>query len=183
MVFMSEIATPVLLKCCLSFILIDLCTGISAQSAGNFPSPYQGEWQGVMFLYHHGELNDSIPVRFTIAKMKSDTVYRWAMEYLSPKPIIKDYRLVYSNDTPNVFNIDEQNGIVIPAYWYEPGLYSMFQVNDIWLTASYIFVDDKIHFEVTSGKEGAMKGDVRSYSIDYVQRAVLYRTKNQSSGN
>jgi hypothetical protein len=49
----------------------------------------------------------------------------------------------------------------------------LFKVNDIWLTATTQLLDDKLIFEVTSGKVSNEVKSITNYSFTNVQRVIM----------
>ncbi|MBI3135349.1 MAG: hypothetical protein HYZ14_11800 [Bacteroidetes bacterium] len=158
-------------------LLIVVSNGIYGQ---NFAQRCEGEWQGTMYIHQtYGDslLTDSVVVAFTVTPFGGEAGYWiWNMEYLSEKtPVTKAYTLIQKSDTQ--FLLDEGDGIVLPNYVAGSKMYSTFEVDGTWLTASYEFVNETLVFEVTSGhvSEPYSKGEVTGYTIDVVQRVVLIR--------
>ena len=54
-------------------------------------------------------------------------------------------------------------------------MYSLFKVNDIYLTSTTELINDTLVFEVTSGREVNEVKGVTNYSYSNVQRVVLYK--------
>lgn len=141
-----------------------------------FPERCLGVWEGIMHIYNYDELVDSVKIRFTAAKTDIDGTYTWKTEYLSPdRPMVKDYKLVVDDLSKGRYILDEGDGVMLIEYNVNNKLYSLFKVNDIYLTSSTELVNDQLIFEVTSGKEfNDIKG-ITNYSFTNVQRAVMHR--------
>ena len=142
-----------------------------------FPERCLGVWEGTMHIYNYNKLRDSVKVRFTAAKTDIVGVYIWKTEYLSPKtPVVKDYKLIIDDINEGRYILDEGNGIKLIEYNVNNKLYSLFKVNDIYLTSSTELLDEQLIFEVTSGKAFNEKQGITNHSFTNVQRVVLQKT-------
>lgn len=141
-----------------------------------FPEKCLGIWEGMMYIYKYNELRDSVKVKFTAAKTNTIGTYVWKTEYLSPtRPVVKDYKLIVDDLNQGRYLLDEGDGLKLIEYNVNDKMYSLFKVNDIYLTATRELVGDRLIFEVTSGKEIVETKGVVNYSFANVQRVVLYR--------
>ena len=131
-----------------------------------------------MYLYGKGQLNDSVAVLMTIAPTDTASVWIWRTEYLSEKyPMVKDYKLRLEDQEKGRYALDEGDGIVLYDYLFGNKLYSVFQTQDILLTSSYEWQEDRLIFEVTSGRElPDTSNGIRNYSVMNLQR-VVFRKK------
>lgn len=164
------------LLCILLFI-----TGITSSSMAQqlFPEKCLGTWEGMMHIYAHGEIKDSVEVKFTVARTDSAHAFTWKTEYLSEKfPMVKDYTLKVIDPQKRLYVTDEGDGIVLRDYGFGDKLYSIFETSDILLTATYELSADQLIFEVTSGKmEETVKG-INNYAVTHLQRVVYSRVKD-----
>lgn len=139
-----------------------------------FPEKCLGIWEGMMYIYNQGMLRDSVRVKFTAAKTETDGTYIWKTEYLSTtRPMVKDYKLVVDVLNKGRYFLDEGDGLKLMKYNFDNKLYSLFKVNDIYLTSSTELFDDRLVFEVTSGKEIDEVQGIKNYSFTNVQRVVM----------
>lgn len=143
-----------------------------------FPEKCIGRWSGLMYIYQHGQVRDSVPVRFTVKALTADS-WTWKTEYLSAKmPMTKDYVLRLKNRDKKIFITDEGGGLELTDYQAGDKLYSVFETGGFVLTASYELRTAHLIFEVTSGKkEEAKHPEVITYSTTAVQRVILTRDK------
>ena len=160
------------------FLVISfLFTGVLyAQSS--FVQKCLGTWQGTMYMYHDGKLRDSVNVKLIVANTTDTGVWVWKTEYLSEKfPMVKDYKLKVKDSAKNIYLTDEGDGLTLDNYVVGDKMYSLFETEKIFLTANYELRDDKLIFEVTSGKKlTATHPEVNNYSVADVQR-VVFRIK------
>ncbi|MCA0931366.1 hypothetical protein LCM02_02805 [Lutimonas saemankumensis] len=141
-----------------------------------FPEKCLGVWEGMMYIFSQGSLRDSVKVKFTAAKTDIKGNFVWKTEYLSPtRPMVKDYKLVVDDPVKGRYLLDEGDGVKLRLYNINNKLYSLFKVNDIYLTSSTELFDDRLVFEVTSGKEEGETQGVKNYSFSNVQRVELRR--------
>ena len=141
-----------------------------------FPEKCLGVWEGMMYIYSFNTLRDSVKVRFTAAETETSGTYTWKKEYLSPtRPMVKDYKLVIDDLGKGRYILDEGDGVKLVEYNVGNKLYSLFQVDGIYLTSSTELVGDKLIFEVTSGREDNEIKGIKNYSYTNVQRVVLQR--------
>lgn len=143
-----------------------------------FPEKCIGRWAGMMYIYQHGHVRDSVPVRFTVKALTAES-WTWKTEYLSTKmPMTKDYVLRLKDRDKKIFITDEGGGLELTNYQTGEKLYSVFETGGILLTASYELQEPLLVFEVTSGrKEEAKHPEVGTFSTTSVQRVVLTRDR------
>jgi len=160
------------------FFLCFLCSGI-LKAQNNFVQKCLGTWEGTMYIYHDSKLRDSVPVNLLVANTSDTSVWVWRTEYLSEKfPMVKDYKLKVKDRAKNIYLTDEGDGLTLDNYLVADKMYSLFENGQIFLTASYELRDDKLVFEVTSGKKlTATHPEVNNYSISDVQRVVFTKMK------
>jgi len=137
-----------------------------------------GNWSGMMYMYNYGKLIDSVLVSFFAKPVIADSCYRWRMEYHSAKtPMVKDYVLRVRDAAKGLYVTDEGDGIELTSYLIGAKIYSVFEVQNTMLTASYEMKGNELVFEVSSGKkEPPTGGGVTTYSVKNLQRVVLKRT-------
>lgn len=141
-----------------------------------FPEKCIGVWEGTMLMYNQGVLRDSVKIRFTAARTEVEDTFIWKTEYLSKTtPIKKDYKLIVDNEINNRFILDEGEGIELIEYNVNNKLQSLFKVGESYLTSTTELVDDKLIFEVTSGKMVNEVKGIKNFAFDHVQRAEMYR--------
>ena len=91
--------------------------------------------------------------------------------------MVKDYKLVTDNLNEGRYILDEGEGVKLVEYVVNNKMYSLFKVDDIYLTSSTELVNKQLIIEVTSGKELKEIQGVKSYSFANVQRMVLTRSE------
>ncbi len=171
----SKIMVKKSLYIILSWLLVH-STGVFAQSI-IFPDKVIGTWKGMMYMYKHGTIKDSVLVRLTIAKHTDANAWSWKTEYLSAqRPAVKDYVLRLKDATKNQYVTDEGGGVELTDYLVGNKLYSVFETGGFLLTSSYELIGERLIFEVTSGKkENSTHPEIATYSTDNLQRVVFKR--------
>lgn len=161
-------------------ILINLLFFKSFLFGQTFPQKCEGQWQGMMYIWSHNKLVDSVQVNFTVEPISDKNgAWIWKTEYISEKmPMTKNYLLIEKDVAKGIYILDEGDGVILQNYVYGNKLYCLFQVDKIWLTSSYELVGDNLVFEVTSGHKlkNTSKG-VKNYSFEILQRVVLTKLK------
>lgn len=151
---------------------------IFSSISNNFPERCLGVWEGTMKMYSYDKLRDSVKVRFTAARTDVDGTYIWKTEYLSKTtPMVKDYKLLVDDLDKGKYILSEGNGIELVEYCVDNKLYSLFKVQDIWLTSTTELIDKKLIFEVTSGRELNQVNGIKNYSFTNLQRVVMQQIK------
>lgn len=157
------------------FVILITTSSFSVHAQDKFPDKCLGQWTGKMYMYNQGLLRDSVDVILTIKAIDA-TTWVWKTEYLSKKlPMVKDYKLRFVEN--NVFITDEGDGIELLNYQFENKLYSTFETHGIYLTANYELINDKLKFEVTSGKKKNDTNSVVNYSTDNIQSIIFSKIK------
>jgi len=149
---------------------------VHAQSP-DFPNKWVGTWKGKMYIYGHGQLRDSVQVEMHIRPLMEPNRWQWKTTYLSTQnPITKDYILKVVEATKGHFQVDEGDGIVLDAFLFGGKLFHLFEVKGLYLTATYEMRENRLLFEITSGKRlNTTGGDVTNYSVQNLQRSMLQR--------
>jgi hypothetical protein len=152
---------------------------ISVSAQDYFPDRCMGEWQGKMIIYINGIAVDTIDVSMSVERLPDTTGWTWKTVYVSPgRTISKDYKLYLAEGTKNNFILDENNGILLYAFAANDNLYSNFEVQGNLLTSVYRLENDKLKFEITSGKSlGKTGDDIENYSVSNVQISTLKRVE------
>lgn len=158
-------------------LLIAAGLSFSVRAQHDYIKKCEGVWKGKMKMYAGNHLLDSVEVRLTIAPQSTPETWTWRTEYLSPaRTMVKDYVLRVKDRTKNIYITDEGEGVLLTTYLNGTKLYNVFETAGIMLTATYECTGTTVVFEVTSGKpEPASHPEIKNYSVDHLQRAVLKR--------
>ena len=146
-------------------------------NAQSFPDKCAGKWIGMMYIYKHGVIRDSVKVVLTVSKIKDVPAWNWKTEYLSSKlPMTKDYILRLKDSTKQWYITDEGGGVELHDYVFGNKLYTIFETEGVMLTSSYELINDKLVFEVTSGKKiFATNNGITNYTVENLQRVEFSR--------
>jgi hypothetical protein len=146
-------------------------------SNAQLPKEWLGIWKGMMYMYNSGTLRDSVMVMFTVKPSAQEGSYTWRTDYHSAKtPVTKDYTLRVRDAAKGLYVTDEGDGIELTSYLVGNKIYSLFEVQNTMLSASYELRGDDLVFEVTSGKKEPLTGGgVTTFSVKNLQRIVFKR--------
>ncbi|CAL2087129.1 hypothetical protein [Tenacibaculum sp. 190524A02b] len=149
-----------------------------AQSNTKFPEDFLGIYKGDLQI-HSSKGKQTITMEFHLLETATEGKYEYKLVY-SGNP--RNYTLVVKDKEKGLFEVDENNGIVLPVKFVENSLYSFFEVGGSMLTTRLSFKDKLIDFEIlfsaTKNKTTTGKGTkeipfVYGYPISVVQRAEL----------
>ena len=157
--------------------LVVLMTVAGTTFAEELPKAWHGTWSGTLVITPPSNKITEIPISLKIEPIKDSENVTWAITYHEKdKDLVKDYTLKPKAKKPGVFDIDENNGIVLPARLVQGVLLSVFEVEGNLLTARYELTDGAINFEVTSASKQEKKtgnDTVQGYIVTVVQSATL----------
>ncbi|WP_196894079.1 hypothetical protein [Aureivirga marina] len=161
------------------FLILALISIQFTNAQSSFVEKCIGTWEGTMIAMKDGKETYSVPVVLTIEKTEQSDTWTWKTEFISKThPVTKDYKLILKDETRNLYVFDENNGIELNSYLFGEKLYSVFETSGLLLTSSYELVNDKLIFEVTSGKKlESINADVSNFSVDYVQKVIFEKSK------
>lgn len=162
----------------IALLILISFTFYSVNFAQSFPEKCEGVWKGKMQIYNQSKNISSVDIRMTISKIDSLS-WTWKTEYISASlPVTKDYVLRIKNLEKGEFLIDEGNGIILNEQLIGNKMISVFDIKGLLLTSSYELIDNKLIFEVISGRKAQSNGaNIESYQMKNLQRVVLTKTK------
>lgn len=152
----------------------------SQESIKQFPKDYLGRYTGEL-KYETSKGIAKIPMEFILRE--TDSVNRfdyWLIYNNQPRK----YTLITKNSEKGIFEIDENNGIVLPARFFEDTLYSWFEVGKNKVSSRLAFDDRKLYFEIlfsnlqNKTKTGGISDQIPNvfgFPISTVQRATLIK--------
>ncbi|MGG8497716.1 hypothetical protein ACQY1Q_15000 [Tenacibaculum sp. TC6] len=154
---------------------------IRAQNSQRFPQDFLGVYKGTLVI-NSAKGTQTIPMEFHLTPTDSSTtVFTYQLVY-NGQP--RNYTLIEKDKTKGLYEIDENNGIVLPANYVANTLYSFFEVQGNLLTTRLSFTNNSLDFEIlftavknktTTGKGTKEIPFVYGYPISVVQRAVLVK--------
>ena len=110
----------------------------NAQS--NFPYSWLGTYEGNMYIEDLSGIKDTVAIQFDLlpVKLKNHWIYR--MTYNSKKwgKSLKDYELFWDDSliSPNVFLLNEKDGIYLQEFFLNGKFYSHFEVDGNHFTST-----------------------------------------------
>ena len=111
----------------------------------SFPQSWYGTWKGeIVVLPYEGEIQ-RLPMKLMVGP-KDDGVWKFAIQYGSQPT--RNYELVAVKPKQGRYQIDEKNSIVLPAWYTDGELVSLFSLSGQLLTTHYQRVGDEIRFSV-----------------------------------
>ncbi|CAM1343923.1 hypothetical protein [Tenacibaculum amylolyticum] len=165
-------------------IFISLCFLISGvifsqNNTQQFPNDFLGIYLGELQITT-SKGAQKIPMEFHLLKTDSIHKYEYKLVYdESPR----NYTLVVIDKEKGIFEIDENNGIALPAYTNDNVLYSFFEVQGNFLSTRLDFnKKDELTFEILFSKldkktqTGGTSKEipiVYGYPITVFQKAIL----------
>ena len=153
---------------------------LASSSYSQLDSGWFGDWKGMMHIYKLSRVIDSVSVTMTIRPSGKIGSYVWRTEYHSKeRPMVKDYTLRTVDASKGQYITDEGEGVELRSYLIGSKMYSVFEVQNTMLTATYELLDNQLTFEVTAGKKDTTSGGgVTNYSVNTLQQVVLRRMES-----
>ena len=154
----------------------------------DFPKDWKGKWAGELKIFTGEGLKQTLPMELHILPLDSSENWSWTIFYGEDKVAGKrDYILQPKDVEKGIWQVDEQNSILLDAYLFDGKLFERFEVMGNLLTTTTELQGDKLVWEIISGSltKTTSTGDtvdgtdtipeVKSYPINVMQRAVLRR--------
>ena len=148
----------------------------------SFPENAVGIYKGSLHI-NSPRGTQKIPMEFHMKKTDSLHKFTYVLLYNgSPR----NYTLVVKDKEKGLYEVDENNGIVLPAKFANNTLYSFFEVQGNLLSSRMHFTNDGLDFEIlfTATKNKTTTGGVSKdipkvfgYPISVVQKAILKKEK------
>lgn len=145
----------------------------------NFPQDYIGIYTGNLnIITSNGE--QSIPMEFHLISTNDPMDYEYKIFYGKERDE-RAYNLKRTHN-PNLFLVDENNGIILETAYANKTLFSTYEVMGNLLNCTEVFHDDRMEFMITMSRvqDTSQTGSVESafvtnYPISVMQKAVLYK--------
>lgn len=155
--------------------------------AQDFPENWQGHWKGSMQLsYANGktmEVNNELIIIDITTEQDTLKRYQWTVIYGdSSRRQERTYELITLDAQKGLYQIDEKNSIVLPCFYTDNTLMSLFEVMGNYIMSTYRKQGDYIYFEniSASGNKKRVTGageedipEVTTYPLSNFQRAKL----------
>ncbi|KQC33828.1 hypothetical protein AAU57_11175 [Nonlabens sp. YIK11] len=144
-----------------------------------FPEDFLGVYKGTLKITSsNGE--QQIPMEFHLSATDSTDNFKYSI-YYGEERSPRNYNLKRTHN-PNLFLVDENNGIILESAYANQTLYSTYEVADNLLNSTEIFYDDRMEFMIALSRiqDTSMTGNeesaiVKNYPLSVMQRATLYK--------
>ena len=114
------------------FLLFFLLAAGQLSAQSNFPVSWLGSYEGDMYLEYLDGIKDTVPVTFDLLETAEKNRWTYRMTYNSTKwgTMVKDYEIFWNDSlkSPNLFLLDEKDGILIQEVFMNKRFYSHFEV-------------------------------------------------------
>lgn len=175
-----------LIAVCIIFIALCGCSTSKNTSHRpndpSFPKSHIGVWAGDLDIYNNDSLSQSLTMTLTIFPDSLDH-YQWHIKY--DTQATRAYQLKVVNLNRGIFQIDENNGIILPALLNNQQLNSYFTVSNSTLLINTDFSQkDVITYTVFiygkepgsfTGQENKQVDSIATYPFLGYQKATLFR--------
>ncbi len=162
-----------------SFFLVSLSL-FSQQKEISFPESAVGIYKGTLEITS-ARGKQSIPMEFHLKATKDNKKFDYVLVYNNSP---RNYTLVVKNKEKGIYDIDENNGIILPSKFANNTLFSFFEVQGNFLSTRLAFSTKKLEFEIlfTATKNKVKTGgvsekipEVFGYPITTIQKATLVK--------
>jgi len=176
---------------CLSVLYL-LCTvSISAQNSNtlilnDFPASWQGDWAGELQIFTSEGLKQSLPMQLLIQPIENSTDYSFSIIYgVDVEAGLRSYVLKTIDASKGLFAIDEQNSIMIDAYFLGETLVQRFEVMGNLLETIIEKRGDTLEWKIFSGSikpsnttgdtvyEGDTIPPVKTFPMKVLQKCIM----------
>ena len=169
-----------IISCCLFIVSLSY----SQETVKNFPEDFLGIYKGELDITTERG-NQKIPMELHLLKTDSIHKFHYKLVY-NNQP--RNYTLIAKNKEKGLFEIDENNGIILPTHFNQNVLYSFFEVQGNFLSTRIDFsASNTLLFEIlfsrlknktTTGGVSKDIPEVFGYPITVFQKAKLTLTSN-----
>ena len=150
-----------------------------------FPKEYVGTYAGNLNVADASGVLQNVPMELTIAPTEDPKKYSYTLAYvISKKRDERKYTLIIVDQAKGMFDLDENNGVLLRANYMRQTLFSTFEVNNRILNSSVEFKNDgTVYFTiiVTEKSEprttGTKKIPVISYNSIVIQKGALRKVE------
>ena len=129
-------------------VLITISNTYAQEPNLSFPDDFLGIYKGELHITSLKGFQE-IPMEFHLLKTDIKGKYHYKIVYNNAP---RNYYLIIKDKEKGVFEIDEANGIVLPAHFNDNVLYSFFEVQGNFLTTRLDFGARDLLFEILFSK-------------------------------
>lgn len=159
-------------------IFLSSILAISQKKKETFPNSFLGKYSGTLEIFSK-KGTQKIPMEFHLTKAEKDSTYNYTIVYnKSPR----NYFLKIVDVEKGIYQIDENNGIILPASFHKNVLHSIFEVQGNFLSTRLAFNLNQVEFEILfsrlesktiTGGTSKEIPKVFGYPINVFQKATL----------
>ncbi|PTX59287.1 hypothetical protein C8N46_110124 [Kordia periserrulae] len=150
-----------------------------------FPKEYVGIYAGNLNISDASGVIQNVPMELEIKPTEDPKKYDYTLSYIvSKKRDERKYTLVVVDPEKGIYDLDENNGIVLRANYMRQTLFSTFELNNRILNSRVEFNNDgRVFFSITvtekaeARKTGTEKLPVISYNTTVIQKAALRKVE------
>ena len=103
----------------------------------DFPQDWKGKWAGELKIFSNEGLKQSLPMELHILPSDTSDTWSWTIFYGEDKEAGKrDYLLRPVEPEKGIWQVDEQNSILLDAYLFDGKLFERFDVGGSLLTST-----------------------------------------------
>lgn len=153
------------------------------KASAKFPEDWLGTYEGTLEL-HNAKAGKTSELPMTVTISETDTANRWrwySKALYQGKEIIKDYALVLPDTSkPTLFQMDENNGIMLDRVLLDGAFYDYFEVGNLGLYGITRKEGDDIHFEISSfplSSESISTYQGAEFNVDTVKSFKVFNTQ------
>ncbi len=150
-----------------------------------FPKEYVGTYAGNLNVSDASGVLQNVPMELTIKPTEDPKKYDYILSYIvSKQKDERKYTLVVVDPEKGIYDLDENNGIVLRANYMRQTLFSTFEINNKILNSRVEFRNDgRVFFSITvtekanARKTGDKNTSVVSYHTTVIQKAALRKVE------
>jgi hypothetical protein len=148
-----------------------------------FPKEYVGTYAGNLNISDYSGSIQNVPMELIIKPTEDPKKYDYTLAYIvDNKRQEQKYTLIVVDPEKGLFDLDENNGVVLRANYMRQTLFSTFELNNKILNSRVEFNNDgRVFFSITvtekvnPRKTGNEKLAVVSYNTVIIQKGALRR--------
>ncbi|MFK7749903.1 MAG: hypothetical protein AB8B65_16035 [Kordia sp.] len=150
-----------------------------------FPKEYVGTYAGNLSIADAAGVKQNVPMELSIQPTEDPKKFAYTLSYIvAKKKDERKYTLVVVDPEKGLYDLDENNGIVLRANYMRQTLFSTFELNNRILHSRVEFNNDgRVFFSITVTEKGKPRktGDeklvVTSYHTTIIQKATLRKVE------
>ncbi|AXG68420.1 hypothetical protein KORDIASMS9_00635 [Kordia sp. SMS9] len=150
-----------------------------------FPKEYTGTYAGNLNIADASGVLQNVPMELTLKPTEDPKKYSYTLSYIvAKKKDERKYTLIVVDPEKGLYDLDENNGVILRANYMRQTLFSTFEVNNRILNSSVEFRNDgRVFFTIIvtekadPRKTGGEKLSVTSYNAVVLQKAALRKVE------